>query len=75
MEDLVTNEVLMERLNNLIETNSREHAEIKEQVEKTNGSVANLKIWKGVMQGAVGVLTVIVIPLLFIFIRFWIGGK
>jgi len=36
----ITNEILFEKLKNLIETNQKEHAELIIQTTKTNGSVA-----------------------------------
>jgi hypothetical protein len=72
MEDIVTNEVLLERLNNLIETNREEHARIEEQVARTNGSVARIKAWTNILKGGLGVITVLVLPILFILIEQWI---
>jgi len=46
-----------------------------EQTTETNGSVAKLKVWQGIMQGAIGVLTAIVIPVLFMFLSNWLNNK
>jgi hypothetical protein len=61
MEDL---QVIIERLDNLINTNKEEHSRIEEQTKKTNGSVASLKIWRAYLTGAVAVLSAIVFPIL-----------
>ena len=67
----VTNAVLLERLDNFIEQNKVDHDRIEQHVIKTNGSVASLKMWRAVMQGAIAVLTAIVVPLLFMFLSKW----
>jgi len=38
--------------------------EIKAQVTKTNGSVSNLKIWRGYITGGLAILTIIVLPIM-----------
>lgn len=59
----------MERLDNLIRSNKDDHdmikqeiKEVKEHAAKTNGSVANLKVWKGYLTGAIAILGAIVVP-------------
>lgn len=42
---------------------------IEQQTLKTNGSVANLKLWRAYTTGAVAVLTVLVLPILLMLIR------
>lgn len=68
MEDYPSNAILLEKIENLHE----KVEEIKEQVLLTNGSVANLKIWKGYLTGGIAVLTALVIPVLFLLIEQWI---
>ena len=38
--------------------------EIKAQVTKTNGSVINLKVWRGYLTGAVAVIIIIGLPIM-----------
>jgi hypothetical protein len=42
----ITNEVLLEKLENLIKSNADEHKRILEQTTKTNGNVSNLQIFQ-----------------------------
>lgn len=43
--------------------------DVKLQTQKTNGSVAELKQWQFFIKGGLAVLTVLVAPILFIFIK------
>lgn len=54
--------VIIERLENI----KIELAEVKAHVQKTNGSVASLKMWRGYVTGGLAVLTAIVVPLFFL---------
>lgn len=38
--------------------------EVLTQTKKTNGSVASLKVWRGILTGGLSVISVIVLPLL-----------
>jgi len=56
--------------------NEEEHQEIIKQTTKTNGSVAKanceiaeLKIWKGYVTGAVAVIMAVIVPLFFLLVR------
>lgn len=64
METIET-DVILERLNNLIETNKKEHKDILEQTTLTNGRVDNLEDWKNRMIGGFVVSNAILIPLVF----------
>lgn len=64
--------IILERLNNLIVTNKNEHAQILEQVKKTNGSVCvhdkeikRLNNYKNYLSGALVILNLFVVPILF----------
>ena len=46
MTKQVTNAVLLERIDNLIEKNSEEHGRIEVQTTKTNGRVTVLEAWR-----------------------------
>lgn len=61
----VTNAVIVERLENWKEEVKKELGALTEQVKKTNGSVINLKMWRAYLTGGIGVLTLLVVPLLF----------
>jgi hypothetical protein len=60
----ITNELLLERLENLIDTNKSEHSKLLEQVTRTNGRVTAIEAWKNVASGVTMVLNIIVIPIL-----------
>lgn len=61
--ETITNEIIWERLNTFINDNKCDHEKINEHLNRLNGSVSSLKSWKGIMQGAIGVLTAIVVPI------------
>ena len=56
--------VLVERLDNLREQNSREHTKIIEQTTRTNGTVADLVWWKGITIGALIILNLFAVPVI-----------
>jgi len=63
--------VLLERVDNLIETNKNEHKTIIDQVRKTNGTlgvhdvrIGKLERWKSTITGALIVINVIIVPIL-----------
>jgi len=63
--------IILERLKNLIETNKNEHAQILDQVKKTNGSVGThdkeikrLNKYKDYLSGALIILNLFIVPIL-----------
>jgi len=67
----INNDVLLERINNLIETNKTEHEAILAQTTKTNGRVNNLESWQNRIIGGMVIVDVIVLPL----VLWWITTK
>lgn len=59
----IDNDVLLERINNLIETNKTEHEAILTQTTKTNGRVTKLESWQNRIIGGMVIVDVIVLPL------------
>lgn len=66
-----TNRELDRMFNTLEDRNGERHidilkelAAIKVQTTKTNGSVINLKIWRGILTGGFTVVILLVIPLI-----------
>jgi hypothetical protein len=64
----VDNDVLLERINNLIETNKIDHAALLVQTTKTNDRVTKLEAWRNVVTGALIILNVVVWPIVLLFI-------
>lgn len=52
--------------------NKEDHQKIIEQTTKTNGRVQGLEKWRSYMLGAISILTLMVVPLLFFFLEMWI---
>jgi hypothetical protein len=50
-------------------------ADIKKQVEKTNGRVAALEIWKAFLGGGMAVILVLIVPVVIYIVQQYIGGK
>jgi hypothetical protein len=67
----IENDVLLERINNLIETNKTEHEAILTQTTKTNGRVTKLESWQNRIIGGMVIVDVIVLPL----VIWWITTK
>ena len=67
----INNDVLLERINNLIETNKTEHEAILTQTTKTNGRVTKLESWQNRIIGGMVIVDVIVLPL----VLWWITTK
>ncbi len=59
----ITNEVLCERLDNLIEKNTEAHKLILEQTTKTNGRVNKHDTWLNRIIGGLILTEIILIPL------------
>jgi hypothetical protein len=49
--------------------------EIKEQTTKTNGRVNKLERWQSFMMGGLAILTILVLPILFIIVSAIISSK
>jgi hypothetical protein len=62
------NDVLLERINNLIETNKSEHSAILIQTTRTNGRVNKLELWQNRIIGGMIIVDIIVIPI----VLYWI---
>ena len=67
----IDNDVLLERINNLIETNKTEHEAILTQTTKTNGRVTKLESWQNRIIGGMVIVDIIVLPL----VLWWITTK
>lgn len=50
-------------------------SEIKKQVEKTNGRVNALEIWKAFLAGGLAVILVLIVPIVIFSVQQFIGGK
>ena len=65
----ITNEVIVERLDQIHKHNIEDHEEMKAGIRHTNGDVGELKLWKAKAHGAITILAIImsgvVIPLVF----------
>lgn len=58
----ITNEILLERLENLIEQNTNAHVEVNAHLKQLNGSVGSLKMWRSFITGGLAVLSAILVP-------------
>jgi hypothetical protein len=58
------NDVIIERLENLLRENSEEHKSILDQVKKTNGSVADIQKWRYLLTGGFIVSNIIIVPII-----------
>ena len=63
----VTNEVIVERIDNMHKHNVEDHTIMKDGIAHTNGDVGDLKLWKAKASGAIMILAIvmtgIIIPL------------
>ncbi len=50
-------------------------AEIKKQVERTNGRVSALEVWKAFLAGGLAVILVLIVPIVIYSVQHWIEGK
>ncbi len=57
-------DVVLERLNNLIESNKLSHDAILQQVIKTNGKVAENTKWRHLLAGGLIVSNAIIVPII-----------
>ena len=55
---------IIERLNNLIDSNQLSHDAILQQVTKTNGKVAENTKWRHILAGGLIVSNAIVVPII-----------
>jgi len=62
-KQIIENDVLLERINNLIDTNKTEHEAILTQTTKTNGRVTKLESWQNRIIGGMVIVDIIVLPL------------
>ena len=44
-------------------------AEILAQTKKTNGRVSSLEVWRGFMTGGLAIITIVILPVIFILIK------
>lgn len=58
------NDVIVERLENLLRENSEEHKNILAQVVKTNGSVADIQRWRYLASGVILAMNVFIVPII-----------
>lgn len=71
MEGNTTNDVLLEKMENMKEQNSIDHSEIKDRLDHTNGNVTELQKWRYFIIGAISLLSAIVVPMaLMVFSKF-----
>ena len=77
----ITLAVLAEKLDNLIETNKNEHADILRRQDKTNGGIKTnadrinkLESLKNIAIGALLVMNTLLLPIAFMLIRQWINN-
>ena len=60
----ITNEVIVERLEQIHKHNVADHEEMKAGIKHTNGDVSNLKLRQAKLDGAIKVLAIIVTGIL-----------
>ena len=70
----ITNQLLYERLNNLIEANHEAHNKIDDHLTRLNGSVIKLKTWRSFISGGLAIITAIVIPMALMVFSKFLGG-
>ena len=56
--------VIVERLTNIQDENTKEHSLIFEQVKKINGTVADLSKWRYLITGALIIMNIVFIPII-----------
>ncbi len=55
---------IVQKLDDLINSNEKEHSGILEQVKRTNGTVADLVAWKWISIGAISILSSLILPVI-----------
>jgi hypothetical protein len=55
--------------------NNRMHEAILTQTTRTNGRVRSLEVWRGIITGAVSIITIFFLPLAFVIIKSWLNLK
>ena len=77
----ITLAVLAEKLDNLIDTNKKEHFDILARQDKTNGGIKTnadrinkLESLKNIAIGALLVMNTLLLPIAFMLIRQWINN-
>lgn len=45
---------------------------IETQTTKTNGRVRSLEVWKGVITGALSIITILILPIFFVIFKSWL---
>jgi Mg2+ and Co2+ transporter CorA len=55
--------VIVERLKNFQEENNKSHERLIAQTTKTNGSVAEIKMWQERIIGAITILSAVILPI------------
>jgi len=56
--------IILERLDNFIEVNGKEHKAILDQVIKTNSRVDKLEVWRGFITGGLLIISIFIVPIL-----------
>lgn len=46
---------------------------IRKQVEKTNGRVSALEVWKAFLAGGLAVILILIVPIVIYAVQVWIG--
>lgn len=64
MSKPITNEVLCERLDNLIKDNSEDHQKIIIQTTRTNGTVSKHETWLNRIIGGMIISNIVLVPIL-----------
>jgi len=59
-----SNETIYAVLLEIQKQNKSDHAAIIERQDKTNGDVASLKVWRGVITGGLIVISGVIIPII-----------
>lgn len=63
IRDRIEQGVILERLNNLIIENKEAHRKILEQTCRTNGIVADIQKWRNMINGALIMMNVFLVPI------------
>jgi hypothetical protein len=73
-------DVILEKIKGLavlieekFKTNDEAHERIEGQTRKTNGRVSSLESWRAYITGAIAVITVIILPLVFMVVSLFLN--